>query len=149
MSDAGFKTFRRETLIGPFDESFTAIVGPNGLGKTVIADAVRFTLGANFSSIRVQSAKEVINHSLVKELGNNAHCTTEVGFCVHVDSPISDGNHEARVVRIRRRVVASGHSTYSVQCQLQLPTGDSFLKDTLTTRSYVCFWHSAWLHVWY
>src|SRR5437763_4732848 len=40
----GFKTFARQTEI-QFDGGVTAIVGPNGSGKTNIVDAVKWVLG--------------------------------------------------------------------------------------------------------
>src|SRR5207248_11393742 len=41
----GFKTFARQTEI-QFDGGVTAIVGPNGSGKTNIVDAVKWVLGS-------------------------------------------------------------------------------------------------------
>lgn len=133
---AGFKTFQRETFIGPFDDNFTAIVGPNGLGKTVIADAARFALGANFSSIRVRAAKDVINHRLAQAEGDLAQCCTELGFAARISTP-SNADSETRYIRIRRRVVASGHSTYYAACTDVLPGPSTCLRDTLPARSYV------------
>lgn len=132
----GFKTFQRETFIGPFDESFTAIVGPNGLGKTVIADAARFALGANLSSIRVKSCSDVINHRLAQAEGANAQCCTEVGFFATLTRS-ENADREFRYVRVRRRVTSSGQSTYYAACQATAPSPTTCLRDALPTRSYV------------
>lgn len=132
----GFKTFQRETFIGPFDDSFTAIVGPNGLGKTVIADAARFALGANFASIRVKCASEVINHRLAQSEGANAQCCTEIGFVTTLTGH-ENFSQVVRYIRVRRRITASGNSTYSASCQDSAPLPAECLNEALPNRSYV------------
>ena len=44
MELAGFKSFANRTVID-FEENITAIVGPNGSGKTNITEAIRWVLG--------------------------------------------------------------------------------------------------------
>ena len=142
---SGFKTFLKPCYVGPLDSSFSAIVGPNGLGKTVLADAVRFALGANMASLRVKAAKESINHQLLQRLGSKAACSTEVGFVIsdqrRRDSTSqceSNMNEDIRYLRVRRRVLASGQSTYYAACWGTLPGHDCF-QDKLTPQSYVRF----------
>ena len=56
----GFKTFARQTEI-TFDGGVTAIVGPNGSGKTNIVDAVKWVLGSGQArDLRGKKMEEVI-----------------------------------------------------------------------------------------
>ena len=56
----GFKTFARQTEI-QFDGGVTAIVGPNGSGKTNIVDAVKWVLGSGqVRDLRGRKMEEVI-----------------------------------------------------------------------------------------
>lgn len=104
---AGFKTFARDTFFGPLDQSFTAIVGPNGVGKTVIADAVRFTLGDKGAAERgVKQARDAINHALARQQGESACCCTQIGFCA-----ATPGRPQPFIV-VRRQVSAAGTSAY-------------------------------------
>jgi chromosome segregation protein len=56
----GFKTFARQTEI-QFDGGVTAIVGPNGSGKTNIVDSVKWVLGSGHAKdLRGKKMEEVI-----------------------------------------------------------------------------------------
>ena len=56
----GFKTFARQTEI-QFDGGVTAIVGPNGSGKTNIVDSIKWVLGSGQArDLRGKKMEEVI-----------------------------------------------------------------------------------------
>lgn len=56
----GFKSFADRTILG-FSDGLTAIVGPNGSGKTNIVDAIRWVLGEQKTSLlRTDEMSQVI-----------------------------------------------------------------------------------------
>lgn len=113
----GFKSFPQRTEL-LFDNGITAIVGPNGCGKTNILDAIRWSMGEQRPSIlRGGKMDEVIfNGSLsAKPLG-----LAEVTLTIDNDYGILPT--EYRVVQITRRLYRSGASEYllnQVPCRLK------------------------------
>lgn len=113
----GFKSFfSKEDLT--FGEGITAIVGPNGCGKTNIVDAIRWVLGEQKqSTLRSTKMEDVIFNGAkgIKPLS-----VSEVSLTVHNNKgklPV-----EYNDVEIGRRVYRNGESEYflnRVPCRLK------------------------------
>lgn len=58
-----FKSYAGIVEIGPFQESFSAVVGPNGSGKSNVIDALLFVFGKRASKLRLKKISELIHHS--------------------------------------------------------------------------------------
>ena len=54
-----FKSFNQTHQIGPF-LNFTSIIGPNGVGKSNIIDAICFVLDVSLRTLRTPFLKELI-----------------------------------------------------------------------------------------
>ena len=62
----GFKSFAQKENLS-FGEGITAVVGPNGCGKTNIVDAIRWVLGEQKYSI-LRSSRMVYVRSLLRSI---------------------------------------------------------------------------------
>ncbi|MBL7059584.1 MAG: chromosome segregation protein SMC [Candidatus Marinimicrobia bacterium] len=113
----GFKSFfNKEDLT--FGEGITAIVGPNGCGKTNIVDAIRWVLGEQkYSILRSAKMEDVIFNGAK---GLKPLSVSEVSLTVHNNKgklPI-----EYNDIEIGRRVYRNGESEYylnRVPCRLK------------------------------
>ena len=69
----GFKSFADKVEI-PFQEGMTAIIGPNGCGKSNVSDAIRWVLGE-------QSAKQLRGKTMTDVIFNGTDHRGKMSYC--------------------------------------------------------------------
>lgn len=133
---AGFKSFVDPTTAS-FPSNMTAVVGPNGCGKSNIIDAVRWVLGES-------SAKNLRGESMTDVIFNGSNTRKPVSQAsIELVFDNSDGTLQGEYasyaeISIRRRVTREAQSTYylnGVKCRRRDIT-DIFLGTGLGPRSY-------------
>ncbi|WNC70940.1 chromosome segregation protein SMC [Thalassotalea psychrophila] len=133
---AGFKSFVDVTTV-PFPEEMTAIVGPNGCGKSNIIDAVRWVLGES-------SAKNLRGDSMTDVIFNGSSARKPVGQASvellfdNTDQRIQGSMADRNEISIRRIVNRDSQNTYYLngsKCRRKDIT-DIFLGTGLGPRSY-------------
>ena len=109
----GFKSFSDKTSF-VFDNGITAIVGPNGCGKSNIVDAIKWVLGD-------QSAKSLRGNEMSDVIFNGTDKRPSVGYAEASLTILNDKNIlpvEYEEVCITRRLYSSGESEYLINKQV-------------------------------
>ena len=103
----GFKSFAGKTVID-FNNTFTGIVGPNGCGKSNVADAVRWVLGE-------MSAKALRGAKMQDVIFNGTEKRLPMSYC-EVSLVFDNSNHVFKTDReevvVTRKLYRSGTSEY-------------------------------------
>ncbi|MBE7176740.1 MAG: chromosome segregation protein SMC [Mucilaginibacter polytrichastri] len=129
----GFKSFGDKITIN-FNEGVTAIVGPNGCGKSNVVDAIRWVLGEQSTRmLRSEKMENVIfNGTKSRKPGNLAEVS------LSFDNTRNVLPTEFSSVTITRKLYRTGESEYrlnDVQCRLKDIT-DLFLDTGIGADSY-------------
>jgi chromosome segregation protein len=113
----GFKSFAHRVKI-KFDKGLTAIVGPNGCGKTNVVDAIRWVLGEQKSSLLRSPKMENIIFNGSKNL--KPLSLTEVSITIENTRNVLPTEYSE--VTVTRRLYRNGESDYllnQVPCRLR------------------------------
>ena len=133
---AGFKSFVDVTTV-PFPDQMTAIVGPNGCGKSNVIDAVRWVLGES-------SAKNLRGDAMTDVIFNGSTNRSAVSMAsVELVFDNSDGTLQGSFasrneISVKRQVTKDAQSSYFLngsKCRRRDIT-DIFLGTGLGPRSY-------------
>jgi chromosome segregation protein len=108
----GFKSFSDKTTIN-FQPGVTAVVGPNGCGKSNISDAIRWVLGE-------QSAKHLRGDKMEDVIFNGSENRKPLGMAevtlklTNVGGRLSSEFGQYEEIEITRRLYRSGESEYLI-----------------------------------
>lgn len=132
----GFKSFAEKTKLD-FDKGITAVVGPNGCGKTNIVDSIRWSIGEQSAkSLRSSKMEDVIFHGTDDRKG-----TGMAEVALTFDNSDKKLPVDFEEVTISRRVFRSGESQYFINKNLcRLKDIDALFVDTgVGMRAYSVF----------
>ncbi|MBN2283689.1 MAG: chromosome segregation protein SMC [Deltaproteobacteria bacterium] len=132
----GFKSFRDKTPL-EFSEGISAIVGPNGCGKSNIVDAIRWVMGEQrFTALRGKKMEDVIFNGSDGTAGVNI---AEVTMTLERNGRIFPGKFaEMSEITISRRLYRDGESEYFINkapCRL-LDVREFFMDMGVGARTY-------------
>src|SRR5512144_347352 len=109
----GFKSFMDKTVVA-FDEGVTGVVGPNGCGKSNVADAIRWVLGE-------QSARQLRGRSMEDVIFNGSESKAPLSLAEVMLTFDNDRPGELPVqyqgfaeITVGRRLYRTGESEYLV-----------------------------------
>ncbi|KAK6383595.1 Structural maintenance of chromosomes protein 2 [Exophiala oligosperma] len=108
----GFKSYSQRTVISGWDQSFNAVTGLNGSGKSNILDSICFVLGiTNMTTVRAQNLQDLIykrgqagvtKASVTIVFDNSDKSTSPIGF------------EEYGQISVTRQIVMGGTSKYLI-----------------------------------
>lgn len=105
----GFKSFADKTVV-KFDDGITAIVGPNGCGKSNVADAIRWVLGE-------QSSKLLRGSSMQDVIFNGTQSRKSLSYCevsLVLDNSDREIDLDYNEIVLTRKLYRSGESEYLI-----------------------------------
>jgi chromosome segregation protein len=112
LSILGFKSFADRTEI-EFADGITALLGPNGCGKSNVVDAVKWVLGEQaFKSLRAEKMEDVIFNGTESRKALNV---AEVTLTIANETGLLPLNMPE--IEIKRRLYRSGESEYFINSQ--------------------------------
>src|ERR1700735_736608 len=133
----GFKSFAQKTLL-KFDAGVTAVVGPNGCGKSNVVDAIRWVLGEQAPTrLRGKNTEDLI---YAANETNAAAGMAEVSLILEAEEGAALPEPYAMLseVAVTRRVYRSGESDYlinKIPCRLKDIT-EFFMAAQIHSRGY-------------
>jgi len=105
----GFKSFADRTVI-EFNDGITALLGPNGCGKSNVVDAVKWVLGEHaYKSLRAEKMEDVIFSGTETRKPINV---AEVALSIANETGLLP--MEMPEIEIKRRLYRSGESEYFI-----------------------------------
>lgn len=125
-----FKSYGGIKVMGPFHKSFSAIIGPNGNGKSNIIDAMLFVFGYRAKKIRCKKVSVLIHKSELLQAVSS--CAVTVHFLKIIDN--GDDDEQLQIVpnskiKVCRRAYRNNTSCYWLNSKrVQFTEVASFLK---------------------
>ena len=116
----GFKSFYRKTVI-VFDRGITAIVGPNGCGKSNIVDAIKWVMGEQGARNLRGNAMEDVIFAGTKQKGPLGFCEVKLTFEGTEHLPVSTRYPHGPTLCVERRLERGKGSDYFInrkRCRL-------------------------------